>query len=78
MVADSGKKIGIVGCEIVCEYSSLIGNPMPLDDSPSINPEDIRSFEIDPKLIKTKNPLLYVQESKPLVESNNKKPIVKT
>jgi hypothetical protein len=43
-----------VSCDVVCEYASLIGSPVPLNETSSMNPEEVKSFEIDPKLIKIK------------------------
>jgi|LakMenEpi03Aug12_release.lakeMendotaPanAssembly.Ray.scaffolds.fasta_scaffold224448_2 hypothetical protein len=31
VVADSGKKIGVVDFDLICEYNQQIGNPKPID-----------------------------------------------
>jgi hypothetical protein len=54
MVNESGKKLGIIDFDIVCEYTELIGSPVPLDLEVMNNPEESKAFELDVKNIKTK------------------------
>ena len=45
MVANSGKSIGIIDCDIVCEYKNLISNPIPILEATNIS-NDLKPFEI--------------------------------
>lgn len=47
VVADSGKKLGIVDFELICEYNKLIGAPKPLDFEQMPNPEEVRPHTIE-------------------------------
>ena len=47
VVADSGKKLGIVDFELICEYNKLIGSPRPFDFEQTANPEEVRPHTIE-------------------------------
>jgi hypothetical protein len=38
VVADSGKKLGVIDFDLICEYNKQIGNPKPLDFEHPPNP----------------------------------------
>lgn len=62
MVDGNGKKIGILDFDLICQYSSLLGNPEPFDETNISNPEEAVVFEIDPKKITMKHMNMFEEK----------------
>jgi hypothetical protein len=55
VVGDSGKKVGIVNFDLICEYNKQIGSPKPLDIDHLPNPEEVKPQSIELKNITNKH-----------------------
>jgi hypothetical protein len=62
VVADSGKKIGVIDFDLICEYNKQIGNPKPLDFEHLPNPEEVKAYTLELKNI-TNNFENMIQDS---------------
>jgi hypothetical protein len=40
VIADSGRKFGVIEYELICDYSSQIGSPRPIDFDHLPEPEE--------------------------------------
>lgn len=67
-VTDSGKKIGIVEFELICEYAEQIGSPVQFEAGSPCDLSSLKEHLIDPKKIKSKifsDAVKIVEETKP-------------
>lgn len=64
VVGNSGN-IGITDLDLVCEYSTLIGNPKPFVPEEMHNPEEIKPHTIELKNITNKHINIMEEKAKP-------------
>ena len=69
MVANSGKSIGVIDCDIICEYKKQIENPVPILEATNI-PSNLIPFSINPQDIRKQ--YISMESERALTESQSK------
>ena len=70
MIANSGKSIGVVDFDLVCEYKNMIDNPQNFNEVANI-PSDLKSISLKPEDI-GKQYISMEEKVRALTESFNK------